>query len=223
MTSLSARRRWRPASLLTWILAVPCAWIVGCVYDADDRCSEGQTVVEHDRCACEPGLVAVDGVCQPCPLHQIEQNGSCVCEEGFARADANSECITEAPGLDVPCADADECVEEPFTHCQSHDLGGYCTSADCASSEDCPVGYACDTEAAPAYCKRPPVGQAAACQNQADCAEYEATFCEEQQGHVCLVQGCDGATQCFEGWQCCDLTAFGLPFVCVPEGECPTS
>lgn len=200
----------------------PCSWIAGCVYDPDDRCSPGQVVVEHDRCACEPGLVAIDGVCQPCPENELEENGVCVCVEGYTRPAEGSECVSATPGLGVACEDAADCATEPFTHCQADAAGDYCTATGCAGSAECPGGYACETDASPPYCKRPPVGQSAPCASQDDCAGYEATFCVPQ-GNVCLVQGCgaDGV-ECFEGWICCDLTVFGFPMVCVPEGECPT-
>jgi hypothetical protein len=196
---------------------------VGCVYDADDRCSPGQVIVSHDRCACAPGLVAIDGVCQACPEHEVEQNGSCVCEQGYTRADESSACVEDVPGLGVACSDDVDCAEAPFTHCQADPAGDYCTATGCGSTADCAAGFACDTAADPSYCKRPPLGQGAACETSADCASYEATYCEVIEGNVCLVQGCgDGSVECFEGWQCCDLTAFGLPMLCVPEGECPS-
>jgi hypothetical protein len=178
-------------------------------------------VISHDRCACEPGLVAVDGVCQSCPENELEQSGVCVCEEGFIRAADGQPCVEEAPGLGIACSDDADCEEAPFTHCQPHPAGDYCTQSDCSTSADCAGGFACDTEASPPYCKRPPVGQSTPCTSSADCADFEATFCVPV-GNVCLVQGCgDGEIECFEGWVCCDLTRFGQPTTCVPDGECP--
>jgi hypothetical protein len=224
MSSHSARRPRRPATLLTWVFAATCAWVVGCVYDADDRCSPGQVVVKYDRCACAPGFVAIEGVCTPCPEHELEQNGICVCEEGYTRSSEGAACTLDAPGLGDACADDGDCTEERFPHCQADAAGDYCTDLDCASTEDCSGGYACDLEATPSYCKRPPLGQSAPCATQDDCSGFEASYCEQIEGHVCLVPGCDTDpdVECFIGWECCHAgEGFGLPTLCVPEGTCP--
>jgi hypothetical protein len=202
-------------------VTAPWWWAIGCVYDPDDRCSPGQVVIEHDRCACAPGLVAIDGVCQGCPENELEQNGACVCVEGYVRDGAGLPCLEAAPGLGIECSDDTDCTEDPFTYCRPDPAGDYCTSSDCSSSDDCSGGYACDSDETPAYCMRPPLGQSAPCASDDDCADYEADFCVPV-GNVCLVQGCgDGSVECFEGWTCCDLSSFGQPTLCLPEGECP--
>jgi hypothetical protein len=41
--------------------------------------------------------------------------------------------------------------------------------------------------------------------------------------HACLVQGCSlDPDDCFAGYECCDLSMFGIPQICVPKGTCPT-
>ncbi len=224
MSSHPARRNRRAATVGIWLFTALCAWTVGCVYDADDRCSPGQVVISHDRCACAPGTVAVDGICQPCPEFEVEQNGACVCEEGYVRSDDGSLCVLEEEGLYAPCASDEDCVSALFSHCQPDALGDYCTQAGCVSSDECFAGFACDTAASPSYCKRPPVGQGEPCASQDDCAGYEASYCEMVQGHVCLVSGCDTdpSVECFIGWECCHAgEAFGFPTLCSPEGSCP--
>jgi hypothetical protein len=39
---------------------------------------------------------------------------------------------------------------------------------------------------------------------------------------ACIVEGCSVAEQdCFEGYQCCDLSMFGMPVpLCLPAGAC---
>ena len=50
----------------------------------------------------------------------------------------------------------------------------------------------------------------------------EATYCDTFKSHSCLVQGCSlTPNNCFSGWECCDLSAFGVPQpICVAQGAC---
>jgi hypothetical protein len=219
-SSFFARRR------AAWSVVVPLAMlavVAGCVYDGGDRCGPNQVLVSADRCACEPGMVPVAIGCGPCGEYEVADDDACVCEEGYVRAEETGPCVPDLPGLGVACDESTPCVTEPFTHCQISAAGGYCTSSGCADTSECSAGYACDATATPPYCQRPPTGQGVSCTAQEDCASYEATYCETAQGQVCLVQGCEvGGSDCFSGWQCCDLSAFGYPTLCVPEGTCPT-
>jgi hypothetical protein len=62
------------------------------------------------------------------------------------------------------------------------------------------------------------------CTSEADCAGTEATYCDIFVSRSCLVQGCSlDPDNCFEGWECCDLSAFGIPMpLCLPLGACTT-
>lgn len=116
----------------------------------------------------------------------------------------------------VPSCDS----EYPTCHA-SEDSAGYCTN-ECATSEECTGGFVCDTSTEPGYCQRPPTGVGRSCASSADCASFEATYCETLQSHVCLVEGCTKSPNtCFQGQDCCDLTVVGLPTLCVPAGTCP--
>ncbi len=210
-------RRTRHVLLALGLLAAVSA----CVYDADDRCGPNQVKVDHGRCACAANTVPAAEGCDFCPEHEVAESGSCVCESGFERAEESGPCVLETIGLGDACDDDSACMKAPYTHCQASPGGAYCTNLDC--SGECEGGYACDTAASPPYCRRPPTGQGAACTSQDDCAGNEASYCEMLQGHICLVQGCviDGS-DCYVGWTCCDLSAFGFSTLCVPEGNCPT-
>jgi hypothetical protein len=61
-----------------------------------------------------------------------------------------------------------------------------------------------------------------ACETPDDCAGTEATFCDSFMTHSCQVQGCQvDPNDCFAGFECCDLSAFGLPEpLCIPTGAC---
>jgi hypothetical protein len=76
------------------------------------------------------------------------------------------------------------------------------------------------------------VGQGMTCATSADCASFDATFCETQQSKTCLVRDCaTGERVCADDRVCCDFSAlasFGPTFaefaatngVCVPMGGC---
>lgn len=150
-----------------------------------------------------------------------------MCDEGYARSgDEANRCIESNAGAPCELSQADSCSDPVFKICRDHGGGvGYCTKA-CASDDDCPHGYACDTEHTPATCMSSPVGQGQACKSADDCADTDATYCETTIANACLVQGCstDNPLSCSEGFGCCDLHSLGLPLtLCVPEDMCPTA
>jgi hypothetical protein len=100
---------------------------------------------------------------------------------------------------------------------------GYCTSAGCAATAECPTGYTCRKRGAPSHCARPPVGQGRPCTTAAECAGTEATYCESNTLKQCLVEGCSAAqNDCASGYTCCDLAKLGLAkTLCLPTAACP--
>jgi hypothetical protein len=68
----------------------------------------------------------------------------------------------------------------------------------------------------------PPVGLAKPCTSAADCAGTEATYCDTFVTMGCLVEGCNlEVDDCYTGYECCDLSAFGIPLpLCIEEGQC---
>jgi hypothetical protein len=70
----------------------------------------------------------------------------------------------------------------------------------------------------------PPTGLKTPCTGPADCEGFEAGYCNTGFSNVCEVNNCNIATNdCFPGFHCCDVTAFGLPApLCIEEMyECP--
>ena len=64
-------------------------------------------------------------------------------------------------------------------------------------------------------------GEDRPCASDADCAGFEATFCDIFVTGTCLVRGCSVApNSCSVGRECCDLSAFGLPTLCIGVGTC---
>ena len=198
-----------------------------CVYDADNICGPGQeSSSDGTVCVCAEGSAWTEQGCVPCGDNENPGSEGCVCAEGYSRAVPGGACepVPEGQGLECDTEGA-SCTDPTFDHCQVvSGTTGYCTSTGCASSEDCEGGYACDLSASPSVCQRPPIGLSAPCQSDADCAGNEATYCDTFQTQSCLVMGCSiDPDDCFEGWECCDLTGFGVPApFCVAEGECPT-
>jgi hypothetical protein len=216
-------RRHRQFLLLAPLLAATA----GCVYDPNQRCDENQALSADGRqCICVAGSVMTAHGCTLCGVNEVPGNGICDCAPGYSRPTSGAACQAVPSALGTVCdVVTAPCVDPTYATC--HVTGGttgYCTSAGCATSADCSGGYACDTSASPAFCKRPPVGAGQACQSSAECAGTEATYCDVVVTHQCLVQGCKLAPDdCFLGTVCCDLSRFGVPQpICVQRGTCPS-
>ena len=207
-------------------VAVMFPLVTSCVYDAEDRCDENQILWEGKRCICVEGAVLTDAGCKMCGANERPVAESCECVQGYSRPTPEAACEPVPAALGAACDTASTpCSDAVYAHCQVvSGTTGYCTNTGCTATSGCIGGYACDTSTAAPYCRRPPVGQGAACDTTQDCAAYEATFCESFQTHQCLVEGCSTtADTCFVGYECCDLTSLGLNnTLCVPAGACPT-
>ncbi len=190
-----------------------------CLYDADEPCGGGlQYDRQNERCVCPPDSVYSASGCVACKEHELPSASGCVCEQGYARSTPDAACVAVPQGLGASCDPAASLCAAPYDHCEAGASGGYCTSA-CTSSDQCSGGYACNAQS---VCQRPPAGLGQSCESPDDCAGTEATFCDTFQTHACQVQGCRlDPNDCFAGFECCDLSAFGLPQpLCVPQGLC---
>jgi hypothetical protein len=205
-----------------FVAAAACA-LPACVYDADNPCGEGGFEVDGDGelCVCPDDTVLTPEGCLECGDHEVATASSCECEDGYARPSAGEPCEEVPSGLGAECDPADSMCPAEYDHCEPAGDAGYCTSADCTSSDDCEGGYACNADS---ICERPPVGLGASCSSPEDCAGTEATFCESVMTMTCQVEGCSlTSNDCFEGYACCDLSTFGVPSpLCLPTGACPT-
>ena len=189
--------------------------------DPNDRCDLPFVQVEN-TCACPEGTTEVDRDCIACPPHSSTIVGLCLCDEGWVETEDGS-CALAPEGLGAPCDAATLCTDPSFDRCTSAGADpGYCTTSGCATTDDCPGEYACNTDATPTFCQKPPEGLFAPCNSSEECASFEATYCEVVYAHVCLVEDCSTTAQdCgFPGFTCCDFSGFGLPNLCVPEGYC---
>ena len=200
---------------------------VACLYDADDRCGPNQKLGALGTCACADGLVLQGQDCVPCGKHEEWEAGVCVCADGYTRSnETGSACVLGGAGTACDAtADDSGCKDSAFPLCRVPVSGPSYCSVTCASDDDCPRGFVCDTESTPASCKSSPVGQGDHCESAEDCAGKEASYCESTISHACLVSGCsiDRPLSCSEGWICCDLQSLGFALtLCAPEGVCPT-
>lgn len=234
MISLSASHRSASRSAragrarLRVALGLTGAVLGSCVYDSSDRCGDHQVIWgDNVRCVCDEGSAWTQSGCVRCGKHEVPGANGCICEEGYARAAETEPCKEVPAGQGVACdtTSATACTDPDNNYCQVvSGTTGYCTKVGCTGPDDCEGGYACDTTKTPQVCLKPPVGIGKPCESDADCAGTEATYCDTFQNHACLVQGCTlEPDNCFPGWECCDLTAFGFPApLCIPEGDCTT-
>jgi hypothetical protein len=202
------------ALLASWVLCLGA-----CLAD-EGRCSPHQELNAAGLCVCVRGYVPdAKLVCHACADHEVSQGDVCVCAQGYSRG-ADMLCAEQSSSIGSSCSGDEDC-EPSAPHC---DLGAsepYCTTLDCSGPSDCAAGYACDTDASPALCRRGPSGLGDSCRSAADCAGKEASYCETNRANACLVPDCHSDGDCFIGWECCDLTSFGLPTLCVREAACP--
>ncbi len=224
MNTANARERRRPRyRYAAALLALIGSALAGaCTFDSSDRCGPHQKIYGGNQvCVCDATSAYTAAGCVPCGDHEVAGPTGCVCEPGFSKS-GGATCEPTPPGIGVACDAMTTCTDPVFKHCEMSAFGGYCTNEGCKSSADCTGGYACDTSSG--ICKRPPVGLSKSCTSNADCAGTEATYCDVFFAHACLVQGCTVAPDnCFEGWDCCDLSAFGVAQpLCIPAGACTT-
>jgi hypothetical protein len=217
------------------VITAGAAMTAGCLYDESARCGAGEVLDMADNCVCAPGNVPVYrditvlmpvspteakpfSSCKPCGANQMVRADKCVCAPGFAQGATG--CV--ASNLGATCtADAD-CASGDQKFCSLP--AGYCTKSGCATNADCntDADYACATTATPPYCKRPPLGQGAACtaaQGDPACTA-EAPVCAV--GSCVPPPGCKVDGDCTPSRKCCDLTNVGQPglTLCL-AGACP--
>lgn len=172
-----------------------------CLYDDSKVCGDDLEVYgDNERCICPEGSVYTPDGCITCGEHQIVQGTQCVCEEGYE-----------------PTGPGGACEEVPPS---TGGAGGDGGSGDgsCATSDDCDGDAECNNAG---LCVSPPSGLLQSCAGPEDCAGNDADFCDTFVQMACLVQNCTVTpNDCSAGFDCCDLSAFGLPTLCIPEGEC---
>ena len=202
--------------VLLGALAVAAA---GCVLDTDDRCGPNQVAFEGDeRCVCAEGSAYTPDGCVPCGEHESVTPTGCACVAGYLRGD-DGVCAEVVGGIGVACTSDAECTNPTYPHCQTGSGGGYCTSLNCDAG--CDGDYSCNLAASPTYCQRAPTGVGTACTSDADCASFDANYCELFVSRTCLVRDCSVSPEsCFSGFECCAFAGTPIPNLCLAEGLC---
>mgnify|MGYP000467282402 CR=1 FL=1 len=202
-------------------IAVCLAAFASCVYDPNARCGENQQFVE-DACVCVNNAALTSLGCVSCGENEMSTGSACSCVAGYERVSAGAACTALTSKLGVACDTGNApCTDPKYSVCHVvSGTAGYCTEQGCSDANPCSGSYACDTNATPTFCRRPPVGVGKTCSSDADCATTEATFCEVFQTHQCLVQSCTSTpNSCFPGQECCTIAPLKKS-LCLPPGGC---
>ncbi|MFT3926428.1 MAG: hypothetical protein QM778_28040 [Myxococcales bacterium] len=219
---------WRGLSGAGWLVALCSALLGGCLVDLDDRCGTHQ---KYDdtliRCVCADGYGLYGTKCLACGENEVGSLDGCSCAPGTLRVTPDAPCSVQDT-LGKACTKDEECVHPTFNHCHLTDGGGYCTQPNCTTTMECPTSasYACNTREAPSFCERPPTGFGASCAGPDDCASFEASYCEVNSSHACLVNNCAANPSiCYGDQVCCDIGLIGQS-ICIPpdqlsDGACP--
>lgn len=227
-------RGMKRATLILRVAIALGALGAGCLYDEAHRCGPNEVLDANEVCVCAPDTVPVyrDIVilqpatptekppfssCRFCAAHEVVKGDQCVCALGYVASPSG--CTPS--NLGATCGGDADCATGDQTFCRLPE--GYCTKRDCTANADCNAAadYACVTTDTPAYCRRPPVGQGAACTMQGPdpACTMEAPLCVLNK---CTPSGCKADSECTPSRKCCDLTKFGQPglTICFP-GACP--
>jgi hypothetical protein len=209
--------------ICSYLVSVLAGWAsVSCLYDSAAPCGEQLKVYgDNDRCTCPKGLIWTATGCVACAKNEVANVTSCDCRSGYSRPSEGAACTKNPSGLGAACDKTAACSGAVYDTCAHSASGaGYCTRSDCSATAPCEGGYAC--ELSTGICVRPPVGAGTACEEEADCAGTEATFCDMFVTHQCLVRDCTlKPDSCFPGTECCEVTDFGISdLLCVAAGEC---
>lgn len=183
--------------------------VTSCLFDASQRCSEGQEYSEeYDLCLCAPGMALTEEGCQKCGRNEIAGAAGCECKPGFERAGERCERAKPAASEGDAGTGSGAEPEAPMSS-----LGKACTSnADCEGTDaefcDTFVTMSClvmgcelgGTDCPPGY----------GCQDLSTLGAAEP---------VCAAAICDvAASNCPDGFTCCQPPIPGFPAVCLSGG-----
>jgi hypothetical protein len=93
----------------------------------------------------------------------------------------------------------------------------------CAEGFVASADGSCVTAAPPA--PGAPTGVGTPCASDADCAAFDADYCELAVSRTCLVQNCTvSPNSCFQGFTCCSFAGVpgfeSIPNICLVAGLC---
>lgn len=126
--------------------------VAGCLIDDDDVCGAHQHHIKMDfldGCVCDERAVPNQGGigCHLCAEHEKVVGEACVCEDGYARANAGAACTLEEPsadagasgltepgtsGQDMSCSASTDCAGNDATFCLTLQPPARCLVENCA-------------------------------------------------------------------------------------------
>jgi len=136
---------------------VPLCLAGGCLYDENDRCSEGQRFNDTTGlCGCPSGEYVTEAGCIACGPNERFVVDSCQCRPGFERPSAGGQCESTEPEPDpdagpvVPngdglaCSSDTDCAGTTATFCDTF-FDNICIVEDCdvANNTGCNDGETC--------------------------------------------------------------------------------
>lgn len=192
-----------------------------CVLEVKNKCGENQRFFE-DSCLCVVGAALTSQGCILCGANEAPVGSECSCVVGYERTSADAACTQRTSKLGIACDTiAAPCADPKHSRCQlTSGTAGYCTMDNCNAALPCEGDYACDTNGASPYCRRPPIGLGKMCAGAQDCAGTEATYCESFRTNQCFVEACTTSpNNCFPGLECCNIALLGKT-LCLPTGGC---
>lgn len=189
-----------------------------CAYDKNERCGDDlEFDKDNEYCVCPAGTLYTPTGCIECGENELLQGAECVCKEGYTRG-TNDVCQEDMGSGGATSTSTTNTTGESGAGGEGTSTDGGSTTGsepDCTVNDDCEAGEICDAGAC-----RAPTGFGAACTVPEDCADSESTFCDSIQ-MKCTVQDCTVAPDsCPAGYDCCDLSAFAFPVMCIPAGAC---
>jgi hypothetical protein len=194
------QRRW---GRLSFSLSTIVLLIVGCIYDPDKRCNEGQILETEgtESCICAEGYLTTATGCKKCGENEIVGATACVCKDNYGRTNENASC--------EPCGKNEVTSATGTCECKS----GFGKESPKAECKPLPagIGVACDATATP-------------CTD----ATYNYCYTGSATTGYCTTQGCATNGDCENGYMCdlnstpsyCRRAPLGAGKVCTTDADC---
>lgn len=192
-------RQWVRKILRVSAIALP---VVGCIYDKDERCGEGQVLETEgsESCICAEGYATTATGCVACKENEVAGASGCVCKPKYGRTTEKGAC--EA--------------------CGEHEVTG------ATGACECEPGFS--KESPKAACEPLPAGVGVACDATTPCTDTTYNYCYTGSATTgyCTTQGCASTDDCSNGYMC-DLTAtptycrrapLGAGKTCASDADC---
>ncbi|GEM_PF-552926 len=221
--------RWR-AGVLIPIITLS---LIGCIYDADKRCGNGQVVYTGgiERCVCDANSAWTASGCVTCGVNEVPGATGCTCQPGYGRAEPTAACAACGPNETAGPTGACGCApgfgrNEPTAVCSAC---GENETTGATGACECAAGYGRTSPQDP--CTPLDAGLGVTCDAQATpCKDTTYSYCAVTAGTAgyCTSQGCTASTDCPTDHTCdlsgspsfCRRPPTGLGKTCTSDADC---